>query len=301
MKRLTTKEFITKATNIHDGEYSYENAKYINNRIKITITCKKHGNFEQTPDGHFRGQGCPKCMPNKIGNAKRSNTEEFIKKANKVHGEKYSYNKVVYIGNYKKVIIVCQEHGEFEQTPHNHLVGKGCQKCGGTTNMDKESFIIKANKIHNGKYSYENVVYTNNRIKITITCHKHGGFKQSPSNHLAGNGCPKCLNTYKQNKWLDSLGIPDDPLHREVTIHIGEKRFKADGYDPETKTVYEFNGDSWHGNPKLYKPTDINPKNKITYGALYDNTILKEKILIEAGYTIKSIWESDWNKLQNQS
>ena len=58
---------------------------------------------------------------------KKSTTEEFIKKAILVHGEKkYDYSKVDYKQSKIKVIIICPIHGEFEQTPDHHLSGQGC-------------------------------------------------------------------------------------------------------------------------------------------------------------------------------
>ena len=56
-------------------------------------------------------------------------TEEFVKCVREVYGNKYNYSKVEYINNNTKVCIICQEHGEFWQTPGNHLRKHGCQKC----------------------------------------------------------------------------------------------------------------------------------------------------------------------------
>ena len=53
----------------------------------------------------------------------------FIEKAKKIHGDKYDYSKVEYINSHTKVCIICPEHGEFWQTPNNHLHGYGCPKC----------------------------------------------------------------------------------------------------------------------------------------------------------------------------
>ena len=61
--------------------------------------------------------------------AKNSNTKEFILKAEKVHGHKYNYTKVDYVKSSLKVIIICKLHGEFLQTPANHLKGSGCPIC----------------------------------------------------------------------------------------------------------------------------------------------------------------------------
>lgn len=61
---------------------------------------------------------------------KKLTTEEFIKKAREVHGDKYDYSKVEYVNSKEKVTIICPEHGEFLQSPQKHLSGQGCIKCG---------------------------------------------------------------------------------------------------------------------------------------------------------------------------
>ena len=64
--------------------------------------------------------------------SKRMTTEEFIEKAKVVHGDKYDYSKVDMDNRDEKecVCIICKEHGECWQTPHEHLRGYGCKQCG---------------------------------------------------------------------------------------------------------------------------------------------------------------------------
>lgn len=64
-----------------------------------------------------------------VGKKCRNSTDKFIEKANKVHNYKYDYSKVTYVTNRVNVCIVCPIHGEFYQTPHSHLSGRGCPKC----------------------------------------------------------------------------------------------------------------------------------------------------------------------------
>jgi len=59
--RSNTKEFIKKSIAVHGDVYSYDKVKYIDKLTKVTITCKKHGDFEQSPNNHTRGSGCPIC------------------------------------------------------------------------------------------------------------------------------------------------------------------------------------------------------------------------------------------------
>ncbi|MEE3416938.1 MAG: hypothetical protein VZR53_16420, partial [Prevotella sp.] len=124
-------------------------------------------------------------------------TDIFIEKAREIHADKYDYSKVNYVNNSMKVTIICPEHGEFEQTPANHLCGKGCLLCGRKQTINKrssntENFIIKAKEIHGDKYDYSKVNYVNNSTKVTIICPEHGEFEQTPASHLRGSGCPKC-------------------------------------------------------------------------------------------------------------
>lgn len=61
---------------------------------------------------------------------KRMSFEEFVKKAQGVHGDKYDYSQVNYVNSKTKVKIICPIHGEFEQAPEKHWLGRGCLLCG---------------------------------------------------------------------------------------------------------------------------------------------------------------------------
>ena len=122
-QRLSKNDFITKAREIHGDKYDYSKVKYVNSITNVCIICPEHGEFWQRPNVHLRGAGCPKCV------GKNGTTEEFIAKAKEVHGNKYDYSKVVYEYATKKVCIICPEHGEFWQTPSDHLLGRGCPNC----------------------------------------------------------------------------------------------------------------------------------------------------------------------------
>ena len=61
--------------------------------------------------------------------------DTFIAKATAVHGRKYDYSKVNYNNAKTKITIVCNEHGDFQQTPSNHLSGFNCQKCANNGRM----------------------------------------------------------------------------------------------------------------------------------------------------------------------
>ena len=133
---------------------------------------------------------------------KKLTTEEFIQKAKKIHGDKYDYSLVKYIGALINVKIICFKHGEFNLTPNRHLLGKGCPKCGNkikTTTQLIEDF----NYIHNNKYDYNLVVYKNQRTKIKIICPIHGVFEQHIGQHLRGHGCDKCRKKSSEQVLID--------------------------------------------------------------------------------------------------
>jgi very-short-patch-repair endonuclease len=125
-KALTTKDFIEKSKAIHADLYDYSNCTYINKRIKVNISCRLHGLFSIWAMNHLNGSGCLLCKREN----KRTPQNEFIKQVNIIHNFKYDYSKVIYKNNRTKIVIICPEHGEFQQTPDSHLTQKsGCPKC----------------------------------------------------------------------------------------------------------------------------------------------------------------------------
>ena len=197
-------DFIRRAKLIHGDKYDYSKVNYVNNRTKVIIICPKHGEFEQVPDSHLRGCGCPICRWEKAKESIRKvqgmTTDEFIERAKKIHGNKYDYSKVKYENTETKVCIICPKHGEFWQTPHHHLMGIGCPYCG-QKKYDTDEFVRRAKEIHGDKYNYSKTNFIGKKYKVIITCPIHGDFEQLPLNHLKGYGCPECGRHFgKQEK-----------------------------------------------------------------------------------------------------
>lgn len=192
--------------------------------------------------------------------ARRYTTEEIIQKFSLVHGEKYTYTKVVYgKNNTIKVIITCPKHGDFLQSPKEHLKGEGCKKCGyekvsKDLNKGIDHWINLANTIHNNQYDYEEVIknYKTLHCKYNILCKQHGFFEQNLSAHIyQKTGCPQCWKEKKHgfnlSKWAENstgnictLYIINIFNQEESFIKIGitydtiEKRFirlKQSGYN----------------------------------------------------------------------
>jgi len=290
--KLKRNEYIDKAMQIHGNRYDYSKVDYKNTRVKIIIICSKHGEFLQRPDIHLSKHGCPRCA----GNLKYSN-EEYIKKAKEIHGNKYDYSKVDYKNNKCKIIIICPKHGEFLQCASSHLEKKGCIDC---LKLDFLDFLNESKKYHGDKYNYSKVKYNSRCDKIIIICPRHGEFKQIAYTHMRGHGCSKCSRGFNSNKesfWLDTLNISNN--FRNYILKHNDKKYIVDGYDDSNNIIYEFYGDYWHGNPKIYDPNIENTSNNKLFGDLYKITINREKELKSFGYKVVSIWEADFDKKIN--
>ncbi|MCK9434645.1 MAG: hypothetical protein M0R32_07435 [Candidatus Cloacimonetes bacterium] len=115
--------FIERSRKIHGDKYDYSKTVYNGSMEPITITCKLHGDFKQIASTHLRGCGCKKCSGQEI------DKEIFIKSSQKIHGDKYDYSAVKYIGDKTEVSIICKKHGAFPQLPCHHKRGIGCPFC----------------------------------------------------------------------------------------------------------------------------------------------------------------------------
>lgn len=123
---------------------------------------------------------------------KKLTTEEFIKQAQKVHGNEYDYSEVDYFNSSTKISIKCNVHGVFFMHPNDHKRGQGCKKCKSNLRTT-ESFISECNLIHSNKYTYENTVFTGLKSKVIVKCPIHGDFKVEARSHLRGAQCGKCV------------------------------------------------------------------------------------------------------------
>lgn len=233
-RRLNCKrKFIERCIQKHGNEYDYSLTEYVTSKHNVIIICKKHGKFSQKANTHLSGSGCPACYK-----FPKSNTKKFIISAikNKYNRDNYDYSKVNYIDNRTPVIIVCPKHGNFLQSPTNHLNGQRCPYCFGKRQSNTVKFIAEANELHNFKYDYSKTNYKKALEKVIITCRKHGDFHQTPSKHLnAKHGCSKCTKIISdpEIEFLDHLNV------RMRNVYINP--YRVDGI--KDNTIYEFLGD----------------------------------------------------------
>lgn len=198
----TNEEFVEKCKLVHKGKnYDFSKVKYTGSGNKVTVICHEvghdgieHGEFDVRASHLLNGSGCPKCSGRSVSQS------EWIAKARLVHGDKYDYSNIKYVGGRRnKVEIICHqkdengvEHGPFIQEAASHLTGCGCPKCSGGAYIGKDYFVSRAIGIHGNKYDYSKVDYKRAKTPVEIICRRHGSFMQSPEVHLRGGGCPKC-------------------------------------------------------------------------------------------------------------
>lgn len=195
-KTRTTSEFISKAIEVHGDKYDYSESVYKPLPHKIKIFCRKCSQyFYQQGQYHLAGQGCPVCA-----GVKKSNTEEFIKKAIKLRGsDNYDFSKTKYTRAHDFVTITCRKHGDFKIRAYCFLDKRrsGCQHCSKEVMKAKirtslSEFLERSKEVHGDKYKYYELEYKKSSEKIRIHCPVHGDFFQLGTDHMLGRGCQYC-------------------------------------------------------------------------------------------------------------
>jgi very-short-patch-repair endonuclease/uncharacterized C2H2 Zn-finger protein len=243
IRTLSMYEFIERATTKHGDKYDYSKVEYINYNENVIIICKKHGEFKQKPQQHLSGNGCSKC-----GKVYKRNTNEYIEHAKKIHGDTYDYSKTIFNRAKDKLIITCKKHGDFEQESYCHSIGVGCPVCksehvGNIRRLSIYEFMERAVTKHGDKFDYSKVEYINSNEKVIIICKIHGEFKQTPSLHFGGCGCPICVNKTEAKLYENIL-----PIYPSLLTQFKQdwcKRTSYLPYDfciPEYKIIIELDG-----------------------------------------------------------
>ena len=199
------KEFLK--SQIKNKDIIFDKVIYVNNHTPITLTCKKHGDFNILPCSISENNICPECNKTLLREKQTHTTEWFIDEAKKVHGDKYDYSKTEYINAKTKVCIIHPDYGEFWQLPYTHLNGQGCFKernfkiWKNRKKITTKEFIERAKEVHCDKYDYSKTEYINSNTKVCIICPEHGEFWQLPYAHLNGNGCTECKKMKQREKY----------------------------------------------------------------------------------------------------
>lgn len=215
---------------------------YIDDKTPILFKCDLCGHEWRVDPSHLKGgRTCSECRKrNKLNTLKH----DFIERSIKIHGNKYNYDKVVYVKQLQKVIITCPIHGDFEQSPNQHLRGQRCPLCAGNNFLRNTEYFVKlAKQVHGDLFNYDLVDYKTCKDSVIIKCNKCGHtFNQTPDKHLIGHGCPKC-KLKAQTKLFEKLQF--EFKNEEIEWEASPKwllKQRFDIYFPKYNISVEYDG-----------------------------------------------------------
>lgn len=131
MARRNSREDIqTRLKELYGNKFEFELGEDVSSESKLKMICPVHGATEHMVQTALGGKlGCRKCRAILQSKDMTMSFDEFKSKAISIWGDKYSYEKSVYVGSKNKLIVTCPEHGDFLSRPNDLLSGHGCPKC----------------------------------------------------------------------------------------------------------------------------------------------------------------------------
>lgn len=224
-----TLEFLQKLkdSGYWNDDYDYSRVDFIKNSERVlVIDTKTETKHLIIPKFLLTGTPCS------ISNAVKK-TSYVVNTFKKIHGEKFDYSLVSYSTAKEKIKIICNIHGVFNSTYHNHKKGVGCPKCYGF-NKSTDEILKEFKKTHGNKYDYSLVDYKGALKKVKIKCHKHGVFEQTPSKHKNSRGCPKCSKDEAIKKLFRNRG---DVIEEFKIVHGNRYDYSLVDYKGRKKNV----------------------------------------------------------------
>lgn len=302
MKAYTLQVFQDKLTVRNEKKPPvYLKGGFINTTTKCTFACKYNHEWEATPQKILSGTGCPRCSRVSQSAAMSHDNDWFILQLNQrniLHIPQEPYK-----GGARKISFRCVVGHIWKSSPNNILRGSGCPHCYGNAKHTQDTFtsaLLEKNILHTPLESYKN-----NRHKLEFQCPFGHRWKASPSDVLMGYGCPLCARKPYSSmavRWLNDISARDGIIIQHAE-NGGEyilpgSHYRVDGWHGPSNTVFEFHGDRFHGNPRLFSSDDrCHPfDSNITAGELYSRTCIKEKFIRDQGYNLITMWEMDFKQ-----
>jgi len=255
--RTTLLSFISKSNSIHENKYDYSRVIYKNTHTKVDIICSIHGMFQQRPNKHLVGDGCPFCGIEQSRSKRVKGLDYYINLSKQVHKDTYDYTTINYTthNNLKdKVSIICKKHGIFFQSFSDHIYRlAGCPICANENKpfiqcSNVDNFTTQSKSVHNIKcYDYTKVKYVNSRTKVEILCNQHGSFFVTPDNHLNNtSGCPIC-SLSKGELYISSVFnvLSVNYIHQYTFVDCISKLgriLRFDFFLPDFNIIIEYDG-----------------------------------------------------------
>jgi len=216
--KKTTKQFILDAKKVHGDKYDYSSSNYLNSHKKVTISCRKHGDFAISPTAHLGGQGCKQCGNNYRLRKQRSDSLiTVIDRLQKLSDgnvtiDKKSFTNINSIASFK-----CAKHGKFDKNVNAVIYGEySCVDCHHESNeyiKDRKSPVYtqltaekKIQSLLSENTSCKPFKFDNSDSRINFCCSKHGEWEISFRDALRTNAkCPICRKIIGDEKRRKSI------------------------------------------------------------------------------------------------
>lgn len=272
MKRLT-KEYLQELVNLSSIKtgYVYTLTGEEKSMSKIKVFCPIHNHTQEQSLTYVKQCRKIKCC-NKFAPMIPSDFETIISKF--IDKEKISLIDGIFDGYKTKVLVNCPIHGS-RTIKLTSLMAKStefcCNRCSHKKYnrnfaYSKEKWIEEAKKVHGNTYKYDNM--EDDGLHRTITCKKHGDFKQNIHNHVyLANGCRKCVVSpnvsqaeHDLNDLFKTLSFVENVDYTRNDRSI-LPNYELDFYFPKIKLGIEYNGDYWHSD--VNKNSDYHQNKKL--------------------------------------
>lgn len=310
--RLSEETLLQRMYKIH-GDSIKLNKPYVGNTKSHNEFICDTGHVWNTSAGSIlRGHGCPQCWKSKLSLKQTRTIEQIAEQIYNKHEDRVKIIDTDYKGYTVKHQFVCSKGHAWLATINCILKTKhGCPECSfKTTSLklahSKDKIVQSLFKIHGNKVKLTGDYSGNTHSNNEFICDKGHIWKANVNNVvIRKTSCPYCCRSpgfsKMEKKWIKLMKRKVNSnivTSEQQDIKIKLKGFKKcvipDGYDPITKTVYEFHGDYWHGNPRLWKK-DFKI-GSLSMKELNRKTRKREKSLLKAGYRVVYCWESDFKR-----
>lgn len=200
-KPKTSEDFVGDAVRIHGDLYDYTKVEYVNSHTRVTIVCKTHGPFTQTPTSHLSGAGCRKCSI--TANFLRVRDESLLSIKKKLFDKNGSAVSIVdesFKNINEEADFVCELHGKFRRLVNSALHKKfSCAQCfyesekSNILDQDEAEKRIFSMLLDND-FWVESFKYEGKKNTILeLNCPKHGKWEANWSSVTRSRAnCPKC-------------------------------------------------------------------------------------------------------------
>ena len=238
-RSLGAEEILSRLIKVHGNKYEFDLPAGVRTTTKISYSCELHGKKNRIVRELLTGKGCGECGLIASAQKRALTTEQWVKKARKVHGKKYDYSKTKYVNATTKVIVTCPDHGDFEINPSNHIqptLKRGCKRCSGgrTFNYDNSrkrlsqaEFLKRVSEVAPPNLDFSKSIYKGQKKTVTVVCKLHGEFESWPHNLFSGQNCSDCAAFLSGKK----RRVNAKEIEERIIQHFGDK------YEIDKKSV----------------------------------------------------------------